>query len=62
LHRRLPYADSGRINIVEVAYTAAVSGAGVVVSAMSGTRPVIVDAQRALLAARSALPEKQVRP
>jgi uncharacterized protein YbjT (DUF2867 family) len=51
------YGSNDRIDIVEAAYTnpaalaVAVSGADVVVSAVSGTRPVIVDAQRALLAA-----------
>ena len=51
------YAANDRIDIVEAAYTdhtaltAAVSGVNVVVSAVSGIRPVIIDAQRALLAA-----------
>ncbi|GAA0301835.1 NmrA family NAD(P)-binding protein [Kineococcus aurantiacus] len=46
-----------RVEVVTAAYsdhaalTAAASGADVVVSAVSGTRPVVVDAQRALLAA-----------
>ena len=49
--------DEPRVEVVTAAYsdhvalTAAVSGADVVVSAVSGTRPVVVDAQRALLAA-----------
>ena len=51
------YAGDDRVDIVEAAYTdhqaltAAVSGVDCVVSAVSGIRPVIVDAQRALLAA-----------
>jgi uncharacterized protein YbjT (DUF2867 family) len=51
------YAANDRIDIVEAAYTdhtaltAAVTSVDVVVSAVSGIRPVIVDAQRALLAA-----------
>lgn len=51
------YGGDDRIDVVEAAYsdrvalTAAVTGVDVVVSAVSGTRPVIVDAQRALLAA-----------
>jgi uncharacterized protein YbjT (DUF2867 family) len=51
------YGSNGRIDIVEAAYsdpaalTAAVAGSDCVVSAVSGVRPVIVDAQRALLAA-----------
>jgi uncharacterized protein YbjT (DUF2867 family) len=51
------YAANDRIDIVEAAYTdhtaltAAVTGSDVIVSAVSGVRPVIVDAQRALLAA-----------
>lgn len=46
-----------RVEVVAAAYsdhaalTAALAGADVVVSAVSGTRPVIVDAQRALLRA-----------
>jgi len=49
--------DDPRVDVVAASYddpaalTAAVAGADVVVSAVSGTRPVIVDAQRALLAA-----------
>ena len=48
-------ATDDRIEVVSAAYddpgalAAAVAGADVVVSAVSGTRPVIVDAQRALL-------------
>lgn len=51
------YGANERIDIVTAAYTdptaltQALSGTDVVVSAVSGTRPVIVDAQRALLAA-----------
>ncbi|WDF33200.1 NmrA family NAD(P)-binding protein [Arthrobacter agilis] len=51
------YADEERVAVHEAAYTdhaalvAALSGADVVVSALSGARSVIVDAQRALLAA-----------
>jgi uncharacterized protein YbjT (DUF2867 family) len=51
------YGGDDRIDVVEAAYSdhvalmAAVAGVDVVVSAVSGTRPVIVDAQRALLAA-----------
>jgi uncharacterized protein YbjT (DUF2867 family) len=51
------YGANDRIDIVTAAYTdpaaltTAVTGADVIVSAVSGTRPVIVDAQRALLAA-----------
>ncbi|PRY65875.1 nucleoside-diphosphate-sugar epimerase [Glaciihabitans tibetensis] len=51
------YGDDSRIDIVTAAYsdhaalTTAVSGVDVVVSAVSGVRPVIVDAQRALLKA-----------
>jgi len=51
------YGTNDRIDIVIASYTdpaaltAAVTGTDVVVSAVSGTRPVIVDAQRALLAA-----------
>jgi uncharacterized protein YbjT (DUF2867 family) len=51
------YGDDDRIDIVTAAYsdhaamTAAVSGVDVVVSAVSGIRPVIVDAQRSLLRA-----------
>lgn len=51
------YGADERVDVVAADYsdlaalTAAVSGAGVVVSAVSGTRPVIVDAQRALLRA-----------
>jgi uncharacterized protein YbjT (DUF2867 family) len=51
------YGANDRIDIVTAAYTdhaaltTAVAGTDVVVSAVSGTRPVIVDAQRALLAA-----------
>jgi len=51
------FGDDPRVDVVTAGYddheslTAAVSGADVVVSAVSGTRPVIVDAQRALLAA-----------
>ena len=51
------YGGNDRIVIVTAAYTdpaaltTAVTGADVIVSAVSGTRPVIVDAQRALLAA-----------
>jgi uncharacterized protein YbjT (DUF2867 family) len=50
------YADIDRIDIIEARYTDhsaltdAVSGSDCVVSAVSGTRPVIIDAQRALLA------------
>ena len=49
------FGGDHRVDIVEVDYmdapalTAALSDAGAVVSAVSGTRPVIVDAQRALL-------------
>lgn len=49
------FGDDDRIDVVTAAYsdhaalTAAVSGVDVVVSALSGIRPVIVDAQRALL-------------
>lgn len=49
------YPDVDRVDVVEAAYTdpealtAAVAGVETVVSAVSGTRPVIVDAQRALL-------------
>jgi uncharacterized protein YbjT (DUF2867 family) len=51
------FAADDRIDVVEAAYTdhaaltTAVTGADCVVSAVSGTRPVVVDAQRALLAA-----------
>jgi uncharacterized protein YbjT (DUF2867 family) len=51
------FGDGPRVDVVAAEYgdhdalTRAVSGADVVVSAVSGTRPVIVDAQRALLAA-----------
>ncbi|TFC50314.1 MULTISPECIES: NmrA family NAD(P)-binding protein [unclassified Cryobacterium] len=51
------YAANDRVDIVTAEYTdhaaltQAVSASDVVVSAVSGTRPVIVDAQRALLAA-----------
>ena len=51
------YGDDPRVEIVEAEYTdpaaltAALTGMMTVVSAVSGTRPVIVDAQRALLAA-----------
>jgi uncharacterized protein YbjT (DUF2867 family) len=51
------FGDDARVDVVAAEYgdhdalTRAVSGADVVVSAVSGTRPVIVDAQRALLAA-----------
>lgn len=51
------FSDDPRVEIVTADYAdhdalvAAASGADVVVSAVSGTRPVIVDAQRALLAA-----------
>lgn len=51
------YADDPRVNIVEGTYTdpadltAALTGVDVVVSALSGTRSVIVDAQRVLLEA-----------
>jgi nucleoside-diphosphate-sugar epimerase len=51
------FGGDERIDIVEAAYsdssalTAAVSGTDVVLSAVSGVRPVIVDAQRALLSA-----------
>lgn len=54
-HRR--YGDEERVDVVEAAYSdpaalvTAVSGAETVVSALSGVRPVIVDAQRALLRA-----------
>lgn len=54
-HRQ--YGDTDRVDVVEASYTdadaltAAVAGVDTVVSAVSGTRPVIVDAQRALLAA-----------
>ncbi|WP_263092307.1 NmrA family NAD(P)-binding protein [Curtobacterium sp. RIT-PI-V] len=49
------FADGDRIDVVSAAYTdasalvAALAGVDVVVSAVSGTRAVIVDAQRALL-------------
>jgi uncharacterized protein YbjT (DUF2867 family) len=51
------YGDDPRIEVVVAAYddhdalTRAATGVDVVVSAVSGTRPVIVDAQRALLTA-----------
>jgi uncharacterized protein YbjT (DUF2867 family) len=51
------YGDDDRVDIVTADYTegaalvAAVSGVETVVSAVSGTRSVIVDAQRALLGA-----------
>jgi uncharacterized protein YbjT (DUF2867 family) len=51
------FGDEDRIDVVTAAYsdqaalTAAASGVDVVVSAVSGIRPVIVDAQRALLKA-----------
>lgn len=51
------YGENPRVEIVEAHYTdpaaltAAVSGMTTVVSAVSGTRPVIIDAQQALLAA-----------
>jgi len=51
------YGDNDRVDIVTAAYsdptalTAAVAGAETVVSAVSGIRPVVIDAQRALLAA-----------
>lgn len=51
------FGDDDRIDVVTADYTdhaglaAAVLGVEVVVSAVSGVRPVIVDAQRALLAA-----------
>lgn len=51
------FSSNGRIDVVEAAYldpdalTAAAEGADVVVSAVSGIRTVIVDAQRALLKA-----------
>lgn len=51
------YGEQARVTIREAAYTdraglaAALSGADVVVSAVSGARAVILDAQRALLAA-----------
>ncbi|GAA4667948.1 NmrA family NAD(P)-binding protein [Frondihabitans cladoniiphilus] len=51
------FGGEERIEVVTAAYTSsrelveAVAGVDVVVSAVSGTRPVIVDAQRALLAA-----------
>jgi len=51
------FGGEPRVEVVTAAYsdaaalTAAASGADVVVSAVSGTRPVVVDAQRALLAA-----------
>lgn len=51
------FADDDRIDVVTAAYTdrpalvAALAGVDVVVSAVSGTRAVIVDAQRALLGA-----------
>ncbi|PYY57868.1 NmrA family protein [Curtobacterium sp. MCSS17_011] len=51
------FGDVPRVEVVAAEYgdhdalTRAVSGSDVVVSAVSGTRPVIVDAQRALLAA-----------
>jgi uncharacterized protein YbjT (DUF2867 family) len=58
------YGDDARITIVEAAYTdahaldGALAGVDVVVSAVSGTRSVIVDAQRALLdaAVRAGVP------
>ncbi|WP_369813577.1 NmrA family NAD(P)-binding protein [Frigoribacterium sp. RIT-PI-h] len=52
-----PFADDDAIRVVEADYTdpdalrAAMDGVDVVVAALSGARPVIVDAQRALLAA-----------
>jgi uncharacterized protein YbjT (DUF2867 family) len=55
------YGGNGRIDIVTASYsdpdglTAAVAGSDCVVSAVSGIRPVIVDAQRALLAASVAV-------
>ena len=51
------FGGDERVEVVAAAYsdhaalTAALAGADVVVSAVSGTRPVIVDAQRALLRA-----------
>jgi uncharacterized protein YbjT (DUF2867 family) len=51
------YADDERVEVVQAEYTdrsaltSAMTGMEAVVSAISGTRPVIVDAQRALLAA-----------
>ncbi|KQR29573.1 MULTISPECIES: NmrA family NAD(P)-binding protein [Curtobacterium] len=51
------FGDDPRVDVVTAEYsdhdglTRAVSGSDVVVSAVSGTRPVIVDVQRALLAA-----------
>jgi uncharacterized protein YbjT (DUF2867 family) len=54
---RTTYGGNHRVEIVEASYTdpgaleAAVAGVDVVVSAVSGTRPVVVDAQRALLTA-----------
>ena len=51
------FGDDDRLTIVTAAYsdhaslTAAIQGVDVVVSAMSGIRPVIIDAQRALLKA-----------
>ncbi|MBF0722322.1 NmrA family NAD(P)-binding protein [Sanguibacter inulinus] len=51
------FGGDGRVEVAAAAYsdhaalTAALAGADVVVSAVSGTRPVIVDAQRALLRA-----------
>lgn len=51
------FRDDPRVDVVAAGYddhaalTEAVAGSDVVVSAVSGTRPVIVDAQRALLAA-----------
>jgi uncharacterized protein YbjT (DUF2867 family) len=53
----VPFADDDAIRVVQADYTdpdalrAAMDGVDVVVSAVSGARPVIVDAQRALLAA-----------
>jgi uncharacterized protein YbjT (DUF2867 family) len=53
----VPFADDDAIRVVKADYTdpdalrAAMDGVDVVVSAVSGARPVIVDAQRALLAA-----------
>ncbi len=51
------YAETDGVDIVEAHYSdgpalqAAVAGAHTIVSTLSGTRPVIIDAQRALLAA-----------
>jgi uncharacterized protein YbjT (DUF2867 family) len=51
------YGGNDRIEIIEAAYadhaalTSALAGVGTVVSAVNGIRPVIIDAQRALLAA-----------